>query len=433
MATEKLTKRVVDGLSAREKAFIVYDSELKGFAIRVAPSGSKTWQVEYRPYPGGRGVSTRRMALGGSQGLTPDEARRKAREILASVNKGEDPARARIEKRRELRIRDLIDLYEEEGCIVQRGIRQGDAMKPKTKAYTLARLRNHVVPLLGDKRVTEVGPIEIERMVRAIASGKTAKDEVRGPRRRIIVTGGEGAARKVARDLSAVFTFAVRAKIAVDNPVTHAAIRKTDNQRTRYLSLEEVRRLGTALEAIEAEGANPMAVDICRLWALTGCRRDEIAGLKWSEVDFERSCLVLADSKTGASVRPIAVPAHALLYSLARYGGAGFVFPVSGEAGYYQGTKRIWPRVVKLAELPGVTPQTLRHTLGSAAVSTGETLAMTGAILGHKNARSTAIYAHVQFDPASLAVGRVVGPIAEALAGAKRTKTSEEKSGHDGD
>ena len=75
-----------------------------------------------------------------------------------------------------------------------------------------------------------------------------------------------------------------------------------------------------------------------------------------------------------------------------------------------------------MAKLPGVTPHTLRHTLGSAAVSTGETLAMTGAILGHSNARSTAIYAHVQRDPAKKAAGRAVGPIAAALAGKPAAK-----------
>ena len=70
-----------------------------------------------------------------------------------------------------------------------------------------------------------------------------------------------------------------------------------------------------------------------------------------------------------------------------------------------------------MAALPGVTPHTLRHTLGSAAVSFGETLAMTGVILGHSDQRSTAIYAHIQHDPATRAADRAVGPIAAALAG----------------
>jgi integrase len=73
--------------------------------------------------------------------------------------------------------------------------------------------------------------------------------------------------------------------------------------------------------------------------------------------------------------------------------------------------------VVARAKLPGITPHTLRHTLGSAAVSGGETLAMTGAILGHANHRSTSLYAHMQHDPARLAADRAVGPIAVALGG----------------
>ncbi|WP_192356314.1 site-specific integrase [Mesorhizobium mediterraneum] len=421
MAIKKLTKSMVDNLGAAAKAFIVYDTEVKGFGVRVAPSGSKTWQVEYRPYPGGREVAKRRMAIGSATTIPAEQARQKARDILSSVSKGGDPAKDRNDKRRELKIEDLVDLYEAEGCYVLRGLRQGEPMKPNTKAYTVARLRHHVVALLGTKRVTDVSPSDVERMVRDIAAGKTAKDEKPEDGRRIIVRGGDGAARKVARDLSAMFTFAMRRNLAPLNPCENAAIRKTDNRRTRYLSIEEVRRLGQALEQLQEEGVNPKALDITRLWALTGCRRDEIAALKWSEVDFERGCLILEDSKTGESVRPLAAPAIVLLSSMTREKSA-FVFPATSGKRHFQGTKRIWPKVVKLAKLPGVTPHTLRHTLGSAAVSTGETLAMTGAILGHSNARSTAIYAHVQRDPAKKAAGRAVGPIAAALSGAKPAK-----------
>ncbi|ANL74072.1 integrase family protein [Rhizobium phaseoli] len=417
MAQAKLTKRYVDAVLPQAKAFIVYDTELTGFGLRVAPSGTKTWQVEYRPYPGGRDVPKRRMALGATTALAPDEARRKARDILSSAATGGDPARERGAKRREMKIAALIDLYEAEGCYVQRGIRQGQAMKPQTKSFTLARLRNHVVALLGTKRATEVAASDVERMVRDITAGKTAKDEKGGPRRRIIVRGGEGAARKVARDLSAVFSFAIRQKIVAANPCDIAAIRKTDNRRSRYLSIEEVRRLGQALETLQAQGVNPKALNITRLWALTGCRRDEIAGLRWQEIDFNHSCLKLDDTKTGASMRPLASPALTLLASIHRQAGSDYVFPATTGKGHYQGTKRIWPKVIKLADLPGVTPHTLRHTLGSAAVSTGETLAMTGAILGHSNHRSTAIYAHIQRDPAAQAADRAVGPLAAALSG----------------
>jgi integrase len=139
------------------------------------------------------------------------------------------------------------------------------------------------VPLLGRKRVSEIDAGDIERFVRDVAAGKTARDEKLGPRKRIIVRGGEGAGRKVVRDLSAVFSFAICRGITESNPVQRAAIRKTDNRRDRYLSLEEIVRLGHAFNELAKEGANAKAITIARLWALTGCRRDEIAALRWPE------------------------------------------------------------------------------------------------------------------------------------------------------
>ncbi len=406
-------------MQPEDRAYRVYDSEKKGFGVRVAPSGVKTWFVEYRPYPGGRGTNKRRMSLGSTTSLEAPKAREKAKAVLTSVANGEDPAKERAEKRKELNLTQLIDLYEEEGCYVLRGIRQGQPMKPTTKAYTLARLRNHVVPIIGDSRITNVTEGDIEKMVRMITAGKTAKNEKKEGRGRVIVKGGEGAARKVARDLSAVFTFAIRRKLVPENPCKNASIRKTDNQRTRYLTMAEIQRLGEALDTLQEQGVNPKALNIARLWALTGCRRDEIAGLKWDEVDFEHSCLMLDDSKTGRSVRPLAASALALLSEIPREDDSPYVFPATTGNGHFQGTKRIWPKAIALAKLPGVSPHTLRHTLGSSAISVGETMAMTGAILGHANPRSTAIYAHVQRDPAAQATARAVEPIAAALRGKK--------------
>jgi integrase len=421
----KLTKSLVDDLTPVDKPFRVYDTDIKGFSVRVAPSGVKTWQIEYRPYPGGRGVAKKRMSLGATSKLTPDNARKVAKATLADVTNRKDPAAEKQAKRNEDRVAALIDLYEREGCTVGRGERRRP-MKARNKAYTMASLRHHVVPLIGNRRISEVTSRDIEQMVADITAGKTAKDEKIGPRRRIIVRGGEGAARKVVRNLSAVFSFAVRRKLVAQNPVTDAEINKIDGKRKRYLSLEEIGRLGNALDELEAEGVNPKALDIVRLWALTGCRRDEIAALKWTEVRIDLGCLILEGTKTGESVRPLAAPAAALLTALPRYADADqpdglskWVFPASRGSGHFQGTKRIWPKVTKKAGLPGVTPHTLRHSLGSAAVSGGMGLPMVAAILGHADTRSTQIYAHVQTHPAAKAATRAVSGIAAALAGKK--------------
>jgi len=417
MARAKLTKEFVDSLGTQGKALMVYDTELAGFAVRVSPSGVKTWQVEYRPAPGGRKVNKRRMSIGKTSLIPAAEARKSARDILYAASKGGDPVRDRGLKRNELTISELVDLYDENGCYVLRGVRQGEPFKPEVKTMVMANLRNHFVPLLGTKRVSEVETYHLEQMVRDIAEGKTQKDVKLSKQRRSIVQGGEGAARKVFRNVSAVFTFAVRRKIIAANPCLTAAVRKVDNRRTQFLSFEQVAALGRALETLQSQGANPMAINIARLWALTGCRRNEIAGLKWSEVDFANSCLRLGDTKTGNSVRPLAPAALALLKALPHYEGSPYVFPATRGTGHYVGTTEVWNKARELAGIPWVTPHILRHTLGSTAVSSGETIEMTGAILGHNNRKSTEIYGHVQQEPANQAASRAVSRIADALSG----------------
>ena len=422
-----LTKRTVDAADVGPKRYDLWDSKLPGFGLRVEASGTKTFIARYRADGGGRSAARRFLTIGRFGTLTVEEARKQAKTVLGAAAKGEDPAGERQTKRRELKVGSLIELYEAEGCYIQRGIRQGEPMKPRTKAYTVARLRHHAIPLLGHKRVSEIGTGEIERFFRDVAAGKTVRDEKVGPRKRVIVRGGEGAARKVFRDLSAVFSFAKRRGIVAANPCEIATVRKSDNRRDRYLTLDEVARLGAAFDALETEGEKPKAIAIARLYALTGCRRDEIAGLQWSEVDFERGLLVLDDSKTGKSVRPLGAPAIAVLKAIDKDPESAFVFPAERGNGHYQGARRVWPRVVAKAKLPGVTPHTLRHTMGSTAVSSGEALALTGAILGHANLRSTAIYAHVQNDPSRRAANRVTKVIAAALAGHKaRSRTKHE-------
>ncbi len=404
MATQKLTKRLIDCTAPSARDCFLWDSELAGFGLRVRPGGAKTFVAQYRA-GGGRTGQSRRFTVGRYGVMTVDEARLDARAILLAAAQGNDPAGKRHSKRREMTIAELVTQFAKDGT---------DHLKERNRRYMLARIDHHIVPLIGRKKISEVRVGDVEQMMRDVKAGKTAKDEKKGARSRVLVRGGAGAATRAVRDLSSLFTFAIRQELATANPCS--AVKKApDKRRTRFLTLEEIKQLGAALTALEVDGANAKAVAIMRLWALTGCRRDEIAALKWQEIDFEQACLILADSKTGRSVRPLAHAAIAILKAQARVEGCDFVFPSEDRESFYQGTKRHWVKTVKLAKLPGVTPHTLRHTIGSAAVSTGETLAMTGALLGHANQHSTSIYAHMQQDPARRAADRVVGPIATAL------------------
>ncbi len=422
-ASVLLTKRVVDAAAANGRRYHIWDSDLSGFGLRVEKTGVKSFIARYRADGGGRSAAQRFVSIGRFGALTVELARRQAKTILGAAATGKDPAAELRAKRKEMKMTALIDLYEKEGCFIQRGKRQGEPMKPRTKDYTIARLRHHVVPLLGHKKAPEINAGDIEKFVADVTAGKTARDEKVGYRKRLIVRGGAGAARKVVRDLSAVFSFAHRREIVSRNPCDTAAVRKTDNQNERFLVLDEITVLGKALQELQDEGVNPKAINIARLWVVTGFRRDEIAALKWPEIDYESGLFRLDDSKTGKSIRPLSLTAAAILKSIPKEDGSEYVFPAERGDSFYQGTKTVWAKAIKKANLPGVTPHTLRHTMGSTATSTGEALALTGAILGHANVRSTAIYAHVQNDPSIQAANRVSKKIAAALSG-KATGTA---------
>lgn len=410
-----LNKSVAAAAQPGEENYIIWDAELAGFGLRVMKSAVKSFVVRYYADGGGRNAPRRLMTIGRLGTLTVEQARKKARAVLGAAANGDDPGAKRTAKRKEMLISELVDHYEKEGCVIQRGKRIGEPMAPLTKQYTMARIRHHILPLLGTKRVNDVGAADVERFVRDVTQGKTARDEKVGKRKRIIVRGGEGAARKAVRDLSAMYGFAKRHEIAERNPVMNAAVRKTDNARDRFLSIEEVRKLGEAFDTVERDGANPKAVAIARLWALTGCRRNEIAALTWAEVDLDRGYLMLVATKTGRSVRPLGMAAVQIFRGIEREENSDFVFPATSGESFFQGTKRIWEKVKKLSGLHDVSPHTLRHTMGSTSTSAGQALALTGAILGHKNPRSTAIYAHVDLQPAQRAAERASGRIARAM------------------
>ena len=93
-----LTKRTVEALQPAEKSWIAWDDKLTGFGCRVQPSGTKSFIVNYRPGDGGRKAPNKRVVVGRYGRIAPDEARRKAQDLLGRVARGEDPAEERSER-----------------------------------------------------------------------------------------------------------------------------------------------------------------------------------------------------------------------------------------------------------------------------------------------------------------------------------------------
>ena len=413
MASVKITKRFVDTISPPIKATIHFDSELKGFGIRVMPTGVASYIVEYRSGGGGRGANKKRMVIGRLGELTPDQARKLAQDKLAEVRKGGDPLADRQTKRKEIKLKELIEQWDAERPA---GKRTGKPMADRTRTYTLARLKHHVLPILGTKRVSEIDVDDVNALIRRVSVGETKKDVTPGKKRgRVRPVGGEGAARKVACDLSIIMSYAVDRRIILANPVS-AARKPRAGKRHDFLRPNEMASLGQALAAMEVEGVNKMGITIIRLLLLTGARPSEIESLRWTEVDLEDGCLRLAATKTGHSQRRLPTEAIEILRSVDRVIGSPWVFPATRGEGHFT-SKKIWNMARARAGLPDRVRYHARHAVASMALSEGHDIASVAAIMGHSGPRTTlAVYAHVLDGRAARAADDIGSKIAAAMA-----------------
>jgi integrase len=211
-----------------------------------------------------------------------------------------------------------------------------------------------------------------------------------------------------------MFAFAVDRGLLPDNPTKGVRLAPAKAM-NRFLSAAELRRLGEALDSLEKRGLHRSGFVIIRLLALTGARRGEIAGLRWSEVDLHHGMLRLDKSKTGAKVVPLSPPALLIISELPRQAGSEFVFPAATGAGHFQGTGKIWALARVRAGLADVRLHDLRHTFASFGAAGGLGLPVIGALLGHRQTATTARYAHLADDPVRSAAARIGGEISEAM------------------
>ena len=396
----KLTDNGVRNAQPREKRYTIPDGTLPGLGLRITPAGHRSFILRYR-HGGGRNAPERFLLLGSpDKGMSLGEARRLAKGHLASIHHGGDPARAKRELRHIPTVAQVCDRYLLEGT---------GAKKPSTLATDRGRIDRHIKPLLGEKAVNEVTSHDIERFMKAVAEGKTKIDIKTGEHGRAIVTGGRGTATRTTGLLGGIFSFAVKAGLRPDNPV-RGVKRFRDRKNERFLSVDELARLG---EALASSKANAKALNIIRLLVLSGARKNEIASLKWHEVDFERSCLRLEDSKTGQAYSPWC-PALEILSNTERTNNA-FVFPAEIGTGHFLGTPKVWEKIRKSANLGGVRLHDLRHSFASAALRGGAILPVIAKLLGHADLNTTSRYAHLTDDPVRLAAERTAKELDGAM------------------
>lgn len=211
-------------------------------------------------------------------------------------------------------------------------------------------------------------------------------------------------------------TYAVEAGIIDINPV-HGVKKPKDNVRQRRLSEAEYRVLGRMLVDAERLDSYQTFAMVVRQIALTGCRRSEIIGLKWADVDLENSCLRLSDSKEGASVRPIGLPVVEFLEAQSQDAHGQYVFPGERCAEAYGALPNQWNRIFKGSVLGDVTPHVLRHSFASIANDLGFTEVTIAALVGHSKGSVTSKYIHTLDTALVMAADTIAGYIQGLLVG----------------
>jgi integrase len=406
----KLTKRAIDAAKPEDTDRVLWDDELRGFGLRIKPSGLKSFVIQFRNRQG----QSRRLTVGQSGRLTPHEARREARRLLSDVERGLDPVERRIEERNAITVGDLCHEYltkAEAGLIIGR---KGLPKKASTLEIDRGRIARHIEPLLGKKTLKDLTSADIKRFLEAVSIGKTAALVKTKPHGLARVTGGSTAAVRAVGLLGGMLTYAKEMGY-VERNAAHGIRKPADKRRSFRLAPEEYRFLGQALERAECNGEHWQASAATRLLALTGCRRSEILNLKWSEVDFEGFCLRLGDTKTGASIRPLPEPAHPILKRLKRTGD--YVFPgVSrGDRSYASVFPKAWRRIVGT----DYSPHGLRHAYASAAHELGLGELTIKALLGHARLGVTSGYIVTGDTLVLSAAERVARYVDGAMSGAK--------------
>lgn len=387
----KLTKRTIEKLTPNERDFFAFDDEMPGFGVRVLPSGRKTFLVQYRAK--GR---TRRVKIGVFGTVTADEARTEAKKLLGDVARGDNPAEEIAHDRKAPTLTAVCDRFMDQHAAIR--------CKPRTQLDYQKIIDRIVRPKLGTRKVSDLTRSDIAQLHHEMRDRPYM-------------------ANRTLALLSKLFNLTELWGLRPDgsNPCRH--VRKyREVQRERFLSADELTRLGAVLEEVEREGSETQsAINAIRLLILTGCRLSEIQFLKWENV--QPPYLVLVDSKTGARKIPIDNAVADVLTSIRRVSDNPYVIPgkVPGQA--LTDLRHPWGRIRTRAGLDGVRLHDLRHTYASHALGAGLPLEMVGKLLGHTQMQTTMRYAHLADEPIRDAARMVGGNVANLIG--RSTATSD--------
>ena len=370
----KLTKAIIDYSSPKEKNYIVWDTEIKGFGCQVLKSGNKKTYVFYywSPLTKKKGY----VKIGCHGNITVDFARNAAKKLAAAVASGIDPKKEKEEKqvqeKQSILFRDFFEVFKTRHILV--------AYKDKGK-NNMGYANLHILPYFGKKRINEISSKDVRNFLDSLAHISTT-------------------ANRCFALLSMAFKKAQDWEYLLgrSNPCTGVNKYK-ENKKQRFLSDAELKRLEDSLmQQLEKQPASYCTVNALFLVLYTGCRVGEIMNLKWENVHLKDRYIHLPDTKTGEGARPLNQKAIDLLSSMKRKGDNPYVFYGKIPDQPIANIKTAWKTILKRAEIKDFRIHDLRHSFASFALKKGVPLVHVSKLLGHRNIATTMRYAHLELE-----------------------------------
>jgi len=398
---KKLTKTVIDSLKPGQSRYVIWDTEIAGFGLRVETTGTKTFLLKYRT----AGGVTRKPTIDKYGKVTLEQARKMALDWLHEVRHGGDPSRAKQTAREEkgTTINDVLETFQ---------IEHVDSKKKNTRIQYEGLIKNEIKPAFGKRRVDEVTEADVSRLLHRVGKKYPIK------------------ANRLRAVMSKLFSFAERRgyRPRGSNPVTFID-RYREKKRHRDLNDKELKALANALNSMQDDTDNVAAIAAIRLMLFTGARRGEVLNLRWSEVDLDRAMLRLGDSKTGKKTVYLNSAARQILDGVEQLVGCPYVFPQQFRPkgrGWRPmpewELREVWESIRSKAGLEGgegvqaFRLHDLRHSFASLGAGEGLSLLQIGELLGHSpQSRTTGRYADLVNAPNVQAAEAIGKRIAKAM------------------
>ena len=370
----KLTKAIIDYSSPKEKNYIVWDTEIKGFGCQILKSGSKKTYVFYywSPLTKKKGY----VKIGCHGNITVDFARNAAKKLAAAVASGLDPKKEKEEKltleKQSILFRDFFEDFKTKHILV--------AYKDQGR-NNMGYAQSHILPYFGQRKLDEISSKDVRSFLDSLAHISTT-------------------ANRCFALLSMAFKKAEDWEYLPprSNPCTGVNKYK-ENKKQRFLSDAELKRLENSLiEQQKLQPASYCTVNAIFMILYTGCRVSEILNLKWENVHLSDSYIHLPDTKTGEGARPLNQKAIDLLSSMTPKEGNPYVFYGKVPGQPIVEIKRAWGTILKRADIKDFRIHDLRHSFASFALKKGVPLVHVSKLLGHRNIATTMRYAHLELE-----------------------------------